>query len=331
MMMLTEKLKTLKEQPTVFVIGDLMIDHYISGSASRLSPEAPVPVVNVGSETVTLGGAGNVVQNLLSLGANLLVAGVVGNDVYGEQLTGILAEAGVNTAGIVADAGRTTTVKTRVLVGSHQMIRIDREVTHPLSAKTSGLLIDEITRCITQADIVVLSDYNKGLFSAEFTRRVIQIANLNNKKVVVDPKGLCYSKYSEAFIIKPNRKELAEAANVEKITNEEELLNAARLILQQTGSEYIIVTLSEDGMAIVSQNEKIMLSVKASAVFDVTGAGDTVLAVIAYALASGFNVKDACILANNAAAVVIQQIGSATTTINEITNYMEKYEYDNKY
>jgi rfaE bifunctional protein kinase chain/domain len=326
--MLTDRLKTLKKQPTILVIGDLMIDHYIFGSASRLSPEAPVPVVNVGDENITLGGAGNVVQNLISLGANLLVGGIIGNDIYGNRLTDILTEAKVDANGVITDCNRTTTVKTRVVVGSHQMIRIDREVTHQLCTETRDKLLGEVTRRMDLADIVVLSDYNKGLFSAELTRHIIEIANLKNKKIIVDPKGLCYEKYSGAYIIKPNRKELAEAANMEKIVSEEDLLNAARLILEQTGAEYLIVTLSEDGMAIINKYDNIMLPVKASAVFDVTGAGDTVLAVMAYALASGFNVEDACMLANSAAAIVIRQVGSATTSIDEIVEFMESNEYD---
>jgi len=325
--MLTQKLKQTQlstNKPTVLVIGDLMIDHYISGHATRLSPEAPVPVVNVGHETVTLGGAGNVVENLLSLGAQVLVSGITGNDLYGSQLSEILVKANVQTTGIVVDDERTTTVKTRVLVGSHQMIRIDREVSHPLSINTESRLLDAVMAYMNNADIVILSDYNKGLFSPGLTQQIIEIAKSKGKRVVVDPKGLSYAKYKGSFVIKPNRKELCEAANVEKITTDEELVNASRTILSQTDADYLIVTLSEDGMAIISDTEFTKLPVKASEVFDVTGAGDTALAAMAYALASGFNVEESCNVANYAAAIVIKRIGSATTNINEILDYMSK-------
>jgi rfaE bifunctional protein kinase chain/domain len=325
--MLTEKLKQTQlstNKPTVLVIGDLMIDHYITGQATRLSPEAPVPVVNVGHETVTLGGAGNVVENLLSLGAQVLVSGITGNDLYGNQLSEILQKANVQTTGIVVDDARTTTVKTRVLVGSHQMIRIDREVTHPLCSDSESKLLDAVTTYMSNVDIVILSDYNKGLFSNNITQHIIDIARGMGKRVVVDPKGLSYVKYKGSFIIKPNRKELCEAANVEKISTDDDLLIAARTILSQTQADYLVVTLSEDGMAIISNNEFTKLPVKASEVFDVTGAGDTALAAMAYALASGFNVEEACNMANYAAAIVIKRIGSATTNIPEILDYMSK-------
>jgi rfaE bifunctional protein kinase chain/domain len=301
-----------------------MVDHYITGQATRLSPEAPVPVVNVGHETVTLGGAGNVVENLLSLGAHVLVAGVTGKDLYGNQLFDILKNANVQTTGIVVDDTRTTTVKTRVLVGSHQMIRIDREVTHPLSTDSESKLLEAVSAYMENVDIVILSDYNKGLFSLNITQQIINIAEGMGKHVVVDPKGLSYVKYAGSYVIKPNRKELCEAANVEKIATDEDLVTAARNILIQTQANYLVVTLSEDGMAIISDTEFTKLPVKASEVFDVTGAGDTALAAMAYALASGFDLEEACNVANYAAAIVIKRIGSATTNINEILDYMSK-------
>jgi len=311
-------------QPKILVIGDLMIDHYIIGGATRLSPEAPVPIVNVKKETYTLGGAGNVVQNLVSLGAGVYVAGVIGDDAAASQVFDILASEGVQTLSIIKDSSRPTTVKTRVLAGSHQLVRVDREVTDTVSAVIEDELIGKLGDYIEQADMVILSDYNKGLFSPSLTQRVITEATKRGKKVVIDPKGLNYEKYKGAFIIKPNRKELAEAAKVEKINSIESLQEASKVIFGQTGSEYIVVTLSEEGMVILSESEYMALPVKATEVFDVTGAGDTVLATIAYFIAAGLTIAEACELANHAAAIVIRHVGSATTTIDEIIKDMEK-------
>jgi rfaE bifunctional protein kinase chain/domain len=316
-------IQSLNTKPTILVIGDLMIDHYIIGGATRLSPEAPVPIVNVKKETYTLGGAGNVVQNLVSLGAKVTVAGVIGDDASASQVIDILTEEGVETHTIIKDSSRPTTVKTRVLAGSHQLVRVDREVTDPVSLAIEDELIGKLATYIAQADMVVLSDYNKGLFSPSLTQKVIIEANKHGKKVVIDPKGLNYEKYKGAFIIKPNRKELAEAAKTEKINSLESLQEAAKVIFEQTGTEYIVVTLSEEGMVILSELTHKLLPVKATEVFDVTGAGDTVLATMAYFIACGLSIEEACELANHAAAIVIRQVGSATTTVDEIIKDMQ--------
>nr|MCS3813103.1 D-beta-D-heptose 7-phosphate kinase/D-beta-D-heptose 1-phosphate adenosyltransferase [Mucilaginibacter sp. X4EP1] len=300
-----------------------MIDHYIWGSATRLSPEAPVPIVNVKNESVTLGGAGNVVQNLVALGAQVSVSGLIGNDASGVQLIDILENEGVKTSSIIKDQSRSTTVKTRVLAGSHQLVRVDREVTDAISIEIEDELIDKLSANIVAADVIILSDYNKGLCSPTFTQRLIATANKYQKKVIVDPKGLNYAKYKGAFIIKPNKKELAEAAKTEKISSLSDLEEAAKTILQQTETNYLIVTLSEEGMAIITSNDSKLLPVKATEVFDVTGAGDTVIATIAYFLALGLAIEEACELANHAAAIVIRHIGSATTTVEDIIKDIE--------
>jgi rfaE bifunctional protein kinase chain/domain len=325
--MLTDKVRELQQSgptPNILVIGDLMIDHYVIGDATRLSPEAPVPIVNVKKEFTTPGGAANVAQNLLALGSKVSLAGITGNDIDATRLTDILIDEGINADAIFKDETRPTTVKTRIMAGSHQLVRVDREVTHPLTDSLQAEFIERIKENIAKADIVVLSDYNKGLFSPALTQQLINEANSKGKKVVIDPKGLNYEKYKGAYIIKPNRKELAEAAKTEKITNIEELQQAARIIIKQTGAEYIVVTLSEQGMVIISELAYKLLPVKATSVFDVTGAGDTVLATMAYFIAQDLNVEEACELANHAAAIVIRQTGSAVTTVNEILEDIEK-------
>jgi D-beta-D-heptose 7-phosphate kinase/D-beta-D-heptose 1-phosphate adenosyltransferase len=326
-MNLRDKLKSAQsthKKPSVLVIGDLMLDHYIWGSATRLSPEAPVPIVSVKNESTTLGGAGNVVQNLVSLGANVMVGGVVGDDASAIQLLTIMESEGVKTNTIIKDNSRPTTIKTRVLVGSHQLVRVDRETTETVSKAIASELIDKLTAHIEEVDIVILSDYNKGLFSFKFTKQLIAIANKHGKKVVIDPKGLNYEKYKGAYLIKPNRKELADVAKTEKISDQADLEAAAKTVFTQTNTSYLIVTLSEEGMAIVTTEGSKLIPVKATEVFDVTGAGDTVISAIAYFIALGFTINEACELANHAAAIVVRHVGSATTTIEEILKDMEK-------
>jgi rfaE bifunctional protein kinase chain/domain len=306
------------KKPALLVIGDLMIDHYIWGGATRLSPEAPVPIVNVKNETYTLGGAANLAQNLVSLGADVTLSGIIGHDAAGDQLTAIALEEGINTNIVIKDINRPTTLKTRVLAGSQQIVRIDRELTYELSEDAEDELMQKLIPAIDGTDMLVLSDYKKGLFSDRLTQRIIKAANEKQIRVVIDPKGIDYQKYKGAFIIKPNKKELAEAAKTDKISSIEDMQAAAKVIFEVTGATYIIVTLSEEGMAIFTENGYELLPVKATEVFDVTGAGDTVLAAIAYFLAVGLSVTEACELANHAAAIVIRHLGSATTTIDEI-------------
>ncbi len=323
--MLKDKVLSVRDskiRPTILVIGDLMVDHYIWGEATRLSPEAPVPVVNVKNETTTLGGAANVAQNLIALGAKVILGGVIGDDSPGTQLKNILIAEDVAVDCIIKDATRPTTVKTRVLAGSHQLVRVDREITDPIGNTLEDELFDKLSQSMDGADIVIFSDYNKGLFSPVLTQRLIEAANKKNKKVIVDPKGLNYAKYKGAYLIKPNRKELAEAAKLEKIKNVADLQEAAKVIFAQTQTDYLVVTLSEEGMVILSELAYKSLPVKATQVFDVTGAGDTVLAAIAYFMAVGFSVEEACEVSNHAAAIVIRQVGSASATIDEILNDM---------
>ncbi|HJP62143.1 MAG TPA: D-glycero-beta-D-manno-heptose-7-phosphate kinase [Mucilaginibacter sp.] len=319
--MLVEKVRRIQQTqkpPAILVIGDLMIDHYVWGDATRLSPEAPVPIVNVKNESTTLGGAANVAQNLVALGAKVTLSGVTGSDTFGARLKEIMTTEGLDTDAIIEDPNRPTTVKTRVLAGSHQLVRVDREITDPILSDLEDELANKLDHYINEADIVLFSDYGKGLFSEGFTQRLIKLVKSKNKKVIIDPKGFDYSKYKGAFIIKPNRKELAEAAKTDKIKTIDDLQTAARTVLKQTDTEYLVVTLSDEGIIILDELTHKLLPTKATAVFDVTGAGDTVLATMAYFIASGLSIEEACELANHAAAIVIRRVGSATTTIDEI-------------
>jgi rfaE bifunctional protein kinase chain/domain len=324
--MLLQKLRSLPpdhQRPRILIIGDLMIDQYVWGQANRLSPEAPVPIVNVQKESSTLGGAGNVVQNLLSFGAEVIIAGLIGDDPAGKELLKVLVDENADTRGIVIDVNRPTTVKTRIIAGSHQIVRIDREVNDPISKDCEEDLFTRIVPHFAEVDLVLFSDYNKGVLSHSLCQRIISYCNSIDKKVLVDPKGLDFAKYKGAFIIKPNKKELAEAVKFEKISTATALQNAAAALFELTSADYLVVTLSEEGIAILTKNSYQLLDVKATEVFDVTGAGDTVLATLAYFTAVGFTVEEACELANHAAAIVIRRVGSASTSVKEIIEDIE--------
>ncbi|MCX2479560.1 D-glycero-beta-D-manno-heptose-7-phosphate kinase [Pedobacter sp. MC2016-15] len=305
-------------KPNILVIGDVMLDHYIFGSASRLSPEAPVPIVNVKNENKIIGGAANVACNLIDLGAVVSLAGITGDDSFGAEIKEILQSKNIGAELILKDSTRTSTVKTRVIASNHQIVRIDQEDTHDISSDLENTFYQALLAAIEKSDIVILSDYNKGLLTPSLSLRVIEACHKLNKKVIVDPKGLDYTKYRGAFMIKPNRKELAEAAKTEKIHTQEDLEAAAKVIFEATGTDYLIVTLSENGIAIITPENCTILPVVANQVYDVTGAGDTVIATLAYCVGLGFSIEEACTIANYAASIVIKHIGSATTTIEEI-------------
>jgi D-beta-D-heptose 7-phosphate kinase/D-beta-D-heptose 1-phosphate adenosyltransferase len=212
-----------------------------------------------------------------------------------------------------------------VIAGTHQIVRVDREDVHSIGKETEESLFNKLRDQLNRASIVILSDYNKGLLTHSLSQSIIGYCAERQVKVIVDPKGLDYGKYCGAYIIKPNRKELAEAAKIERISTEDDLVRAARVILQSTGASYLVVTLSESGIAIIDQQSYKMIPVAATEVYDVTGAGDTVIATLAYCLSHGFNVEEAAMAANHAASIVIKHIGSATTTIPEVITSLKKY------
>lgn len=319
--MLAEKLYNahhINPAPNILVIGDLMLDHYIFGSATRLSPEAPVPIVNASRESKIIGGAANVASNLIDLGAEVYLAGIIGNDSFGEEVKELLKEKNINTDLVVKDFSRRTTVKTRIIAGNHQIVRIDKEDVHDISSALEETFFNFLAPFIEKVNIVILSDYNKGLLTHSLSLRITALCKSLNKQIIVDPKGLDYSKYKGAYIIKPNRKELAEASKTEKISSDEALIKAANVILETTDAQYLIVTLSEAGIAIITRDNCKIIPVVATEVYDVTGAGDTVIATLAYCLSHGFSIEEAATVANYAASIVIKHIGSATTTVDEI-------------
>jgi len=305
--------------PHILVVGDLMIDHYLWGSCERISPEAPVQVVDIAKETTVLGGAGNVVNNLVSLGAKVSVSSVIGDDDIGVELVGMLKKIGVDVANIKIEHGRKTSKKSRVIASSQQILRYDKESKEQISKILADDIVSSLQDIICNYDAVILSDYGKGVLSDELCQGIIKLCSKNSVKVLVDPKGSDYSKYKGAYLLTPNKKEAMIATKIEikdKISLELALLK----LKGECGLSISMITLSEDGIATYENEMKIFPTV-AKEVFDVTGAGDTVIASIAYALSAGENIDKAASFANLAAGVVVGKIGSATVTLDEIEEY----------
>lgn len=306
-------------RPNILVIGDLMIDHYLWGSAGRISPEAPVQVVDVASETAVLGGAGNVINNLYALGASVSVASAIGDDAIGRELTLMLKSIGVKTQGLVTQAGRTTSKKSRVVASNQQILRYDKESKAPIAAAAVAKILAAVEKDLFLYDCIILSDYGKGVITADLSQGVIQMARAQGKIVLVDPKGTDYAKYRGAHLLTPNRKEAQVATGI-AIEDDTSLTRALLWLKENCALDRSMITLSEDGIAIYEEELKRFPTV-AQEVFDVTGAGDTVIASMAFALSAGHSIDDAARFANLAAGVVVGKIGSATVTLDEIEEY----------
>ena len=310
----------LRQREThIAVIGDLMIDHYIWGSCERISPEAPVQVLEVSKENSLLGGAGNVINNLISLESKVAVYSVIGDDEGAGLAEKLLDEAGAESTALIRQEGRTTTRKSRVIASNQQIIRFDDENRNDISLRSQHELLTELSRNIFGYDAILLSDYGKGVLTPTLTRDIIALAIAHNKPILVDPKGDDYSKYHGATLLTPNRKEASLATGI-KITGHITLEEAGFKLKNELNLKYGIITLSEEGIAIFD-NKMSLIPTVAREVYDVTGAGDTVLASLGIALANGLDIVEACEFANKAAAIVVAKIGSATATLNEIEEY----------
>ncbi len=307
------------KSPKILVIGDLMIDHYLWGSCERISPEAPVQVINVGDESMSLGGAGNVINNLNALGAQVDVISVIGNCETSGKLKALLANIKVNTKYLITQNKRITTKKTRIISSQQQVVRYDHESTDEISDESQKSILASFKKLVSNYDAVLLSDYGKGVLTIELTQSLIAIANNKNKKVLVDPKGLDYSKYRGSYLLTPNKKEASEATKI-NITDDASLTKAITQLKTEYDLDVSLITLSEQGVAIYDDKLRVHPTVSRE-VFDVTGAGDTVLASLGFALACGYKIDAAVEFANLAAGVVVGKIGSAIATLNEIIEY----------
>lgn len=304
----------------VLVVGDLMIDHYIWGSCDRISPEAPVQVVNIKNETKRLGGCGNVVSNLIALGAEVGVISVVGDDELGSEILKLLKDRGAKAELVIAQKGRKSSQKSRVMVTHQQVLRLDTESTSDIDCDDE--IVGKFQGILDGYDIVLLSDYGKGVLSDYLTKHIISITKNSSKMVLVDPKGKDYSKYRGATLLTPNKKEASEALGF-VIDSDEKLELALKTMKMNYELEYSLITLSEDGIGLLAQN-MVKFPALAKEVFDVTGAGDSVLATLGYCLASKMSIEDAIDNANLAAAVVVGKVGSADASWGEIESLKSK-------
>ncbi|WP_457564947.1 D-glycero-beta-D-manno-heptose-7-phosphate kinase [Caminibacter sp.] len=302
----------------IAVIGDFMIDHYIWGKIERISPEAPIPVVEVIKEEDRPGGAGNVVNNLLALNEEVLPIGVIGKN--SERLLKLLEEKDIKTDGMFVDFQRETIVKSRIIASNQQIVRYDKEDKHAISKEFEDKILEFLRGKLNEIDLILISDYEKGTLTESLTQKIINLANRENKKLLIDPKSN-FRKYKNAFMLKPNKKELSIATGI-KIKNENDLINAGWKLKNELNLKYLLVTLSEEGMALFGK-DFIKISTIAKEVYDVTGAGDTVLASLGYYLKRSDDLIKAMHFANAAAAVVVGKIGSAVASLDEIKE-MEK-------
>ncbi len=307
------------KSPKLLVIGDLMIDQYLWGSCERISPEAPVQVINVAHESIVLGGAGNVINNLKELGAQVDVISVIGNCETSNELKELLSEIGVDTKYLITQENRSTSKKSRIIASQQQVVRYDRESTDDINLKSQNAIIDIFNKIIKDYEVLLLSDYGKGILTNKLTQSLIKIANKYGKKVLIDPKGSDYLKYKGAYLLTPNKKEAGEATGI-NIKDDDSLIKAITKLKSEFNLDVSLITLSEQGIAIYD-NELRTHPTITKEVFDVTGAGDTVLASLGFALACEFNIDEAVEFSNLAAGVVVTKIGCATTTINEVIEH----------
>ncbi|MFC3847772.1 D-glycero-beta-D-manno-heptose-7-phosphate kinase [Helicobacter baculiformis] len=319
-----ELLPQPQKAPHIVVVGDLIVDHYIWGVSERLSPEAPVQVVEVQTESYRLGGGGNVADNLRALGAQVSLCGVVGADAPKEWLLNQLAQLEIEAQGVLVDPTRPTCKKSRVMISKQQVLRVDRESKAPISPTLEQTLLDIATALLEKADALVISDYQKGVVGAQLCQALIALANQAHKPVLCDPKGKDYSKYSHATLITPNKKEAQIATGLE-IQDDARLQQALEHFKTQFHIAIPLITLSEAGMAFLDDKNLVKIPTIAKEVYDVSGAGDSVIAALAFCLALGFDLHQACAFANASAAVVVGKVGSAHATYAEVLEFWQRH------
>ncbi len=299
------------------VLGDVMLDEYVWGEVERISPEAPVPVVEIRSRTRAPGGAANAAAGTAALGCTAHLIGVVGDDDAAASLRAALEETGVEAGSLVVDSGRSTTIKTRVVAHAQQVVRTDSESREALSAAVEAALIGSIRELIDDADVLIVSDYGKGVVTAEVAAEAIGSAAKAGKPVVVDSKGVHFEKYRGATVLTPNAHDAGRATNIH-IESDADLDAAAQRLAEACGDAALLITRGSAGMNLYWQGEPIHIPTEAREVYDVTGAGDTVVATLGAALGAGLPLPEAVRLANTAAGIVVGKIGTSTVTNDEL-------------
>jgi D-beta-D-heptose 7-phosphate kinase/D-beta-D-heptose 1-phosphate adenosyltransferase len=302
----------------ILVVGDVMLDRYWWGSVSRISPEAPVPIVRLEKSSLAAGGAANVAVNIAGLGAMPVLVGMVGKDPEADRLREMLKASGVSPDNLFEFADRPTTVKTRVIAHSQQVARIDNEIDDDLNEELSNAISDAACRELAGVDAVVISDYAKGLITRELLSSMIERCRTAKRDVLVDPKGKDYSKYRGASLVTPNRREALEACNIDD-AGPETVFRAGRQLMSDHNFGSVLITRGEEGMTLFQNgSEPVHFGALAREVYDVTGAGDTVIATLAASVACGAGLEGAAKLANIAAGVVVEQVGTTAITISDL-------------
>lgn len=321
-MKINELIKNIQKKK-ILVVGDIMLDNYYFGSSTRISPEAPVPILLENKNTKVLGGAANVALNLISAYQEVSIMTVVGDDSNGTCMINMLKEKKINTSLIIRDANRCTTVKNRYIGQNNmQMFRFDQENNIPINEEISNKLIELYEKNIKNFDLVIMSDYNKGLLNVNNTPKIIEIANKNDKKVIVDIKEPKYKKYYGAYLIKPNLKELSEITGM-KINNTSDIEKASMELKKNTNCKYVLTTRGADGMSLLLEDNKIInIDCASREVYDVTGAGDTVISYLSVGIANNYDLIDSVNISNYAAGVKVSKMGTYAVTPEDIMDYV---------
>ncbi len=318
-----KKLKANFKNKKIAIIGDMMLDSYFWGDVNRISPEAPVPVLEVESEFYRFGGAANVALNIQKLNGVPLPIGVIGNDNHGTIFSSLLKDAGITNFGIIVEDGRPTTTKTRVIADNHHVVRIDKESKIYLNEYVESKILRLLKLKIKKIDAIILQDYNKGVLTPSLIECIIELANKNNVLITVDPKFNNFFKYKNVTVFKPNRKEAEDVLGI-KIKNDKDITNVGKKLLTELNAENILLTLGEEGIAIFQKGkkEKRMPTI-ARKVADVSGAGDTVISTLTMSLAAGADILEASYLANYAGGIVCEEVGIVPIDIEHLFNIAE--------
>ena len=293
----------------ILVYGDLMIDRYLWGNVSRISPEAPVPIINIEDEEIRFGGAANVANNLIGLGATPVIVGVIGNDLWGENFRSLLNKNELPDGGLLVDEGRPTTIKTRIIGNNQHIARVDREKVNRVGKNLLGTAYNFIHENIANISALVIQDYNKGMIVPESIKQMIELANTHKKIITVDPKFNNFMDFRGVTVFKPNKKETEEALAM-RIQSDEDLKTACNILLKQLSAKSILITRGEEGMALIEESgEFSLVETRTRNVADVSGAGDTVIATLTFGLAAGCSIPEAVTLSNFAAGLVCGEVG----------------------
>jgi D-beta-D-heptose 7-phosphate kinase/D-beta-D-heptose 1-phosphate adenosyltransferase len=314
------------KKQSILVVGDTMIDKFIWGEVRRISPEAPVPIIEITKETQALGGAANVANNIAALGAKVYIVTTIGNDLEGKVLLDMFKDRGINVNYLVCDEKRPTIVKSRIIAVSQQLVRVDKEIKVQLERCTENKLISNIEALIPKVNAVVISDYGKGVVCQKVLKKTIALGKKYKIPVTVDPKEEHFKKYKKVTTITPNEKEAIAGMNAKNIKTDLDVANLGKRILKTLNSESVVITRGEKGMTLIKPNNKITnIPTRAKEVYDVTGAGDTVISIMTLALAAKSDLFTAAEIANFAAGIVVAKLGTATTTSEELKNVIKEF------